>query len=74
MTEVRKLISIGGLTAALLVSNTVFGTSDQAKKSSYEPARNAQGHPDIQGIWDFRTLTPLERPEALGNKAVFTAE
>ena len=25
------------------------------------------GAPDLQGIWDFRTITPLERPsEALG--------
>ena len=39
-----------------------------------EPARTAWGAPDLQGIWDFRTITPLERPEALGDKAVLTAE
>ena len=48
--------------------------SDQSKQSEYKPARNAQGHPDIQGIWDFRSLTPLERPKGLGDKAVFTPE
>jgi hypothetical protein len=34
--------------------------------------RTADGHPDLQGVWDFGTLTPLERPAALGDKAVFS--
>lgn len=42
--------------------------------SGFQVPRNAQGHPNIQGVWDFRTLTPLERPLALGDKAFFTAE
>ena len=25
-------------------------------------ARTADGHPDLQGVWDFRSATPLERP------------
>ena len=32
------------------------------------------GDPDVQGIWDFRTITPLERPEELGDAAFLTAE
>ena len=42
--------------------------------TEYEPERTAWGSPDLQGVWDFRTLTPLERPPDLGDKAVFTAE
>ena len=38
------------------------------------PPRTPWGQPDLQGIWDFRTITPLERPEDLGDKAFFTAE
>ncbi len=45
-----------------------------AKSAGYQPPRNSLGQPDLQGVWDFRTLTPLERPKALGDKAVFTAE
>ena len=32
------------------------------------------GHPDLQGVWDYRTLTPLQRPEELGDKAFLTEE
>jgi hypothetical protein len=34
----------------------------------------AQHHPDLQGIWTNKTLTPLERPQDLGNKQYFTKE
>jgi len=36
------------------------------------PLRTAWGDPDLQGIWDFRTLTPLERPTELAGKEVLT--
>src|SRR3974390_1139667 len=36
--------------------------------------RTADGQPDLQGIWDFRTITPLERPRALGDKAFYSDE
>ncbi|MEO2197478.1 MAG: hypothetical protein ABGY72_15500 [bacterium] len=32
------------------------------------------GEPDLQGVWDFRTITPLQRPEDLGDKAFLTEE
>ena len=32
------------------------------------------GKPDLQGVWDFRSLTPMERPRELGETEVFTAE
>ena len=32
------------------------------------------GAPDIQGVWDFRTLTPLERPSELAEKTFLTPE
>ena len=35
--------------------------------------RTADGQPDISGVWDFRTLTPLERP-ATQSEAVLSAE
>ena len=36
--------------------------------------RTPWGSPDLQGVWDFRSLTPMERPEELADDEVFTAE
>ncbi len=36
--------------------------------------RTAWGDPDLQGVWDFRTLTPLERPDGLSDQQVFASE
>lgn len=40
----------------------------------WTPPRTPDGQFDLQGIWDFSTITPLERPTALGDKEVFTNE
>ncbi|MDA1091837.1 MAG: hypothetical protein O3A25_01000 [Acidobacteria bacterium] len=32
------------------------------------------GEPNLQGVWDFRTMTPLQRPRELADKDVLTAE
>ncbi|MCZ6618764.1 MAG: hypothetical protein O7E57_11590 [Gammaproteobacteria bacterium] len=42
--------------------------------SSFEPKRTTWGVPDIDGVWDFRSRTPLERPPEFAGKAVFTPE
>ena len=39
-----------------------------------EPPRTAWGAPDLQGMWDFRTLTPLQRPNDLAGKTFLTDE
>ncbi|MCY4598299.1 MAG: hypothetical protein OXF27_00035 [Acidobacteria bacterium] len=39
-----------------------------------ELPRTAWGDPDLQGVWDFRSLTPMERPPELAGKATLTAE
>ena len=36
--------------------------------------RTPHGHPDISGVWDFRTVTPLERPEEFADQEFLSAE
>ena len=38
----------------------------------WKPSRTPDGHPDMQGVWTHGTLTPFERPAALGTKAFYT--
>ena len=38
------------------------------------PPRTSDGKPDLQGVWDFSTITPMERPSELTGKAVLTNE
>jgi hypothetical protein len=36
--------------------------------------RTADGHPDLQGVYDIATLTPLERPAMFGNNLTLTPQ
>ena len=45
-----------------------------AAPNAWTPPRTPWGEPDLQGVWDYRTITPLERPRALAEKPVLTDE
>ena len=55
----------------------VCGSSGARRDAGPGPGRCAAhpwGHPDLQGMWDHRTITPLERPEELGDREFLTEE
>ena len=54
----------------IAVALTLSGVPAAAQERFVTP----WGHPDLQGVWDYRSVTPLERPESLGERAAFTAE
>src|SRR5712692_3184498 len=65
--------------ALTLVSATAAGqaaakVSKAAQKPNWNPPRTSYGQPDLQGVWDYRTVTPLERPRTLTDKKVLTNE
>ena len=42
--------------------------------SDYRAPRTEYGVPDLQGLWEKRFATPVERPTSLGNKRAYTVE
>jgi hypothetical protein len=69
------------LAVAWLTSVPVAGQSatDGSKKpvttaTTGTSSRTPWGDPDLQGMWLGATITPFERPVALGNKAYWTEE
>ncbi len=59
------------LTVSAVASLMPVAASGQAATA---PLRTPWGQPDLRGIWDFRTITPLQRPEDLAEREFLTAE
>jgi hypothetical protein len=84
--RVLALDSLAIITLALGVVAIAEAARDQKDRISpadtrativakpWKAPRTPWGHPDLQGIWDYRTITPLERPGALSGKPFLTAE
>jgi hypothetical protein len=45
-----------------------------AGNSGWVVPRTPDGQPDLQGVWDYRTATPLERPAAFAGKEFLTEQ
>ena len=45
-----------------------------ATAQSTDAPRTPWGEPDLQGVWDYRTITPLQRPERLADREFLTEE
>jgi hypothetical protein len=59
---------------AIILPSLTFISLELYAQSNSDIPRLANGQPDLQGVWDFRTITPFQRPVSLGDKAVLTAE
>jgi hypothetical protein len=78
---------ITGFTAVVLA--VALGSASAQSQGQAQPSRTRQatartqakpvpktpwGHPDLQGTWDYRTITPLERPQQYGTREFLTDE
>jgi hypothetical protein len=63
--------------AAWLAGASAVAQSPTPSAAAQRPAasagqRTADGHPDLQGVYDAATMTPVERPARYGNRLVLT--
>ena len=49
-------------------------TAQPSAPNTSSVPRTLDGHPDLQGVWDFGSVTALERPAALAGKEFLTDE
>ena len=79
-----RVAMLGGLACAAAASAIVslHAQSAPAAKPAAKPAVAAKafagktpwGDPDLQGVWDYKTITPLERPAAMGDRQFLNDE
>jgi hypothetical protein len=64
-----KLPAVAGLSAAAIA--VALGLTAGAQRA---PLRTPWGDPDLQGIWDHKITTPLERPAKFADREFLTDE
>ncbi len=64
----------GGLAGRLRQTLAPAPVESQNEAVTSAVPRTSWGAPDLAGIWDFRTSTPLQRPEEFGDRASLTDE
>ena len=75
--SLSMLFVLAGVAAVVWLSWAsvlIQAAEPQAAPAKAASARTADGHPDLQGVWGFATVTPLQRPKEFADKAVLTAE
>ena len=58
----------------LLTPVLVAGQAPKTAVKTFTPPKTPWGHPDLQGIWDNHSITPLERPARFAGREFLTPE
>jgi hypothetical protein len=63
-----------GRSLAVVLVMVALAVCSPLAQTVFNPPRTPDGRPDLDGIWDFRTQIPLERPKETGQRALLTPE
>ena len=66
----KKLLALA-VAIGWIASSPVSTAAGQKK---WTVPRTVNGQPDLQGIWDFRSATPLERPKQFADREFMSAD
>ena len=69
--NVRR-IAVGSLVLGLTLAPSLAGA--QTRSDGWTVPRTADGQPNLGGVWDFRTMTPLQRPQDQENPVLTEEE
>src|SRR5215467_2152003 len=62
------------LSATIALAQTPKPVAKAAPNKNWAPPRTPWGDPDLQGVWNDATSTPLERPDRIGAKGILSDE
>ena len=68
------LTSALGFTGAIGEAQTQTAAARSTTAAKSKVPRTPWGDPDLQGTWDYRTITPLERAREFGTREFYTEE
>jgi len=67
------LLNVGKINLSLL-SLLLLLAATNAAAADYQPPRTQWDQPDLQGVWNFSSEVPMQRPEEFGERQFLTAE
>ena len=74
MTSVAVAVQAFATTAARAGHRPRLHDRQRPPQKASGVPRTPDGRPDLQGVWDFRTITPMQRPTDLSGKQVLTEQ
>ena len=72
MNKLMLAIALAAVSAAAAQTAKIAAKSSPAKKAAVP--HTPWGDPDLQGVWNDATSTPLQRPNGVGSKDVLSDE
>ena len=72
-----RVVSALALLGSVCLASTIASAQKDAHGGSGASSaipRTPWGDPDLQGVWDYRTITPMQRPAELGDREYYTDE
>jgi len=72
--QVTLMLPFAAVTAVMLLVPITVASQDLTTATDTVASRTAWGDPDLQGVWSYASITPLQRPSELSGREFLTAE